>query len=121
MTGSVSSPITLREGIGEMDFDRIHQWLTTSYWAAGISRVLVKQAAANSTLVLGAFTADGAQVGYLRVVSDTVRFAYIMDVFVDAGHRRQGIAGLLVGGATGHPRLALVRKWTLATRDAHPV
>jgi len=42
-------------------------------------------------------------------------------VFVAEPHRRKGLARAMVRFAIDHPELADVRRWVLATRDAHPV
>ncbi len=105
---------------GRLDFRTLERWLTASYWSPGIRMPEILQGARNSALNLGCYLGD-RQVGYLRVASDRTRFAYIMDVYVEEGHRKKGLARALVEAAVGHPDLADVYKWTLATRDAHPV
>jgi GNAT superfamily N-acetyltransferase len=110
-----------REGFEVMDFGRVHAWLAATYWTPGIPRERVERAARNSALVLGAFTPEGVQVGFMRVVSDKTRFAYLCDVIVDESHRNRGIARAMVEFALGHPEFATVTTWTLATRDAHGV
>ncbi len=110
----------LRTGSSEMDFKTVHSWLSGSYWSPGISLEDVKRAAENSSLVIGAFI-DDKQVGYLRVVSDKTTFGWICDVFVEETHRGHGIAKQLVKRAiedAEHPNL---RRWVLATRDAHTI
>jgi len=111
----------LREGYSVMDFAQVQTLLAATYWAPGISRETVEHAARNSALVIGAFAADGTQVGYARVVSDKTRFAYLCDVVVAEACRKQGIGRALVQQALEHPDLATVSTWTLATRDAHEV
>lgn len=112
---------SVREGFAVMDFARVHAWLAATYWTPGIARETVERAARNSALLIGAFTLEGVQIGYARVVSDQTRFAYLCDVVVDEPYRRQGVAGAMVRFALDHPELATVRTWTLATRDAHGV
>jgi len=112
---------SVREGFAAMDFARVHAWLAATYWTPGIARETVERAARNSALLIGAFTLEGVQIGYARVVSDQTRFAYLCDVVVDEPYRRQGVAGAMVRFALDHPELAAVRTWTLATRDAHGV
>ena len=104
-----------------MDFACVHAWLTTSYWTPGITRERIEHASRNSALVLSSFASDGAQTGFLRVVSDKTRFAYFCDVWVDEAHRGQGLARALVRHAMEHPDFATVTTWTLATKDAQTV
>lgn len=111
----------IHEGIAAMDFVRVTEFLSSSYWSPGIAQETVERGARNSAVVIGVFTDDGRQVGYGRVVSDCTRFAYLADIFVDEAHRGRGLARAMVGYALAHPDLATVRTWTLATQDAHGV
>ncbi|MDE2125551.1 MAG: GNAT family N-acetyltransferase [Armatimonadetes bacterium] len=103
-----------------IDFDRVHAWLTAAYWSPGVSRERVERAAAGSSLLVGAYF-GGVQAGYLRVVSDRATFAWICDVWVDKPHRQQGLARAMVRFALDHPEHKGLRRWVLATRDAHRV
>ncbi len=103
-----------------LDFPRIHAWLSASYWSPGIPLETVRRGAEFATLVLGCYGSEG-QVGYLRVISDRVRFAYLMDVYVAEDRRRQGLATALVEAAKAHPLLSGVYQWVLATLDMHAV
>lgn len=109
----------IEEGQSRIDWARVHAWLTGSYWSPCITRERVERAAQQSTLVLGAFRGQ-EQVGYLRVVSDKTRFAYICDVWVDEAHRRRGLARAMIRHAMEHPEFSTV-SWLLATVDAHEV
>ncbi|HPA20247.1 MAG TPA: GNAT family N-acetyltransferase [Verrucomicrobiae bacterium] len=111
----------IHDGIAAMDFARVQVLLAATYWAEGIDRGRVERAAQNSALVIGAFAADGAQVGYARVVSDKTRFAYVCDVVVDEAHRDRGLGRAMVRFALEHPDFSTVTTWTLSTRDAHGV
>lgn len=103
---------------GRIDLDRVHAFLASeSYWAAGISRARLERAIAHS-LCFSAFMA-GKQVGFARVVSDRATFAHLTDLFVLPDARGQGIATRLVRAALGHPELKGMRRWMLATREAH--
>jgi GNAT superfamily N-acetyltransferase len=104
-----------------VDYGRVSEWLAQAYWCPGIPRAAVEQAARHSSLVVGAYAADGAQVGYLRVVSDQTRFANIMDVFVAEPQRRRGLGRALVRFALAHPAHRDIPRWLLGTKDAHGV
>lgn len=100
-----------------LDIRRIHGFLTGSYWAEGIPREVVERSIANS-LNFGLY--DGQeQVGFARVVTDRATFAWIADVYVEEGHRGQGLGKLLMRAVMAHPDLQGLRRWMLGTRDAH--
>lgn len=107
------------EDITRIDWARVHSWLASSYWSPGITRDWVERGALHSALVLGAYSSR-EQVGFLRVVSDLTRWAYLCDVWVDSAHRGKGLGRRMVRYALEHPELARV-KWVLATADAHGV
>ena len=100
-----------------LDLAVVHNFLKTSYWAAGISADVVVRSVENS-LTFGMF-ADGAQVGFARVVTDYATFAYLADVFILEEFRGQGLGVWLVEVVVSHPELQTVRGWLLATADAH--
>ncbi len=60
-----------------------------------------------------------AQVGFARVVSDRATFAYLADVFVLEAFRGQGLSKWLMETILAHPELQDLRRWLLATADAH--
>ncbi len=104
----------------DLDFTAIHGWLTTTYWTPDISREVVEQGFINSRLVLGAFVGE-RQVGVARALTDTTRFGYVLDVFVAEAFRGRGIGRTMVQRLVEHPDVVLVKRWLLATRDAHEV
>lgn len=110
----------LREGADAVDFDRVHGWLTQTYWSPGIEREKVVRAAQGSSLVINAYH-EGNQVGYLRLVSDRATFAWVCDVFVAEEARGHGLAKRMVRHALEHPLHQGLRRWMLATADAHGV
>jgi GNAT superfamily N-acetyltransferase len=114
------SDIEIDDDLDRIEFARVHTWLASTYWSPDIPRERVERAARHSSLVIGAYR-NGEQVGYLRVVSDRTTFAYLCDVFVDERHRGQGVARAMVRHALSHPEHQGLRRWLLATRDAHPV
>jgi GNAT superfamily N-acetyltransferase len=109
---------------GRFDRAAIHAALTESYWAAGVSRDVVERSL-DASLGIGAYhEPDGpagpaVQVGLLRVVSDRATFAWVCDVYVLAEHRGRGLGKRLMAMALAHPELQGLRRWMLATRDAH--
>ncbi len=111
--------IVLDDDATRLDVARVHRWLASSYWSPGIERALVERAIAGSHC-LGAYR-DGEQVGYARAITDHATFAWIADVWVDAGARGQGLGRRMVRWFVDHPRFAGVRRIALVTADAHGV
>lgn len=102
----------------ELDVDLVYQFLSKrSTWAIGIPRDVVERAIANS-LCFGAYV-EGRQVGFARVVTDGATFGYLADVFVVEAERGKGHSKKLVEAVLAHPDLRGLRRFMLATADAH--
>jgi GNAT superfamily N-acetyltransferase len=101
-----------------LSLDVIHGFLTSCYWAKGISREVVERSIEHS-LCFGVYDGAGAQVGFARVVSDFATVAYLGDVFVLESHRGRGLSKWLMECIVQHPALQNLRRWILLTRDAH--
>ena len=101
------------------DLDAIHRMLAGAYWSEGVSRHIVAEALRNSITAVAIDDASGATIGLARVVSDHATFAWLCDVIVDEPFRGQGVARRLLEELERYPTLQTVRRWCLATRDAH--
>jgi GNAT superfamily N-acetyltransferase len=99
-----------------LDLAVIHRFLSSSYWAEGISIELIKRSIEGS-LNFGVFH-QGQQVGFARVVTDKATFAWLGDVFILETHRGRGVALWLMKTIVAHPDLQGLRRFLLATRDA---
>ena len=100
-----------------LDLGVVHGFLTTSYWAQGISEELVRRSIEQS-LCFGVYH-DQTQVGFARVITDRATFAYVADVFIVDQHRGHGLGKWLIETIVEHPELSGLRRWILVTRDAH--
>ena len=108
---------TITTDPARVDLDVVHGFLRTAYWCDGIPRETVARAVAGSlnfSVWLG-----GRQAGYARVVTDRATFAWVCDVFVLESYRGRGLAKWLMRTVGQHPELQGLRRWLLATRDAH--
>jgi len=101
----------------KLDRKVIHQFLEGSYWAKGIPPGIVDRCIENS-LCFGLYEGN-RQVGFARVISDLSTFAYLADVFVLESARGRGLGIWLIETIMGHPQLQGLRRWMLATADAH--
>ena len=100
-----------------LDAAAIHAYLTQSYWSPGIPRAMVERTIANS-LCFGLYC-GAEQVGFARVVTDRATFAYLADVFILDPHRGKGLSKWLMEFVKGHEDLQGLRRFMLATKDAH--
>lgn len=132
-----------------LDLDVIHRYLSEeAYWSPGIPREVVARAIANS-LCFGIYekgglpgpssreapgfaevasprqasltsrAKPGAQVGFARLITDRATYAYLADVFVLPAHRGKGLSKHLMETIIAYPEMQGLRRWMLATRDAH--
>lgn len=101
-----------------LDVDAIHDFLSNeSYWAGNRSRGQTETAIANS-ICFGVYDGE-RQIGFARVVSDKATFAYLGDVYILNEYRGQGLSKWLMQVIVDHSELQGLRRWVLATKDAH--
>jgi GNAT superfamily N-acetyltransferase len=101
-----------------LDVTMIHSFLANeSYWVPGISRASVEKCIKHS-LCFGVYL-DGRQIGFARAVTDFVRYAHLLDVFVLPEFRGRSIGKLLIENILAHPELGTIVRYTLGTQDAH--
>jgi GNAT superfamily N-acetyltransferase len=107
-----------------LDLDIIHTFLSEhSYWARGIPRDVVARSISHS-VCFGVYAVspsnlDRHQIGFARVTTDRATFAYVGDVFILPEHRGRGLSKRLMEAILAHPDLQGLRRWMLATADAH--
>jgi GNAT superfamily N-acetyltransferase len=100
-----------------LDIAAVHAYLTQSYWSPGVPRRVIERAI-DGSLCFGVYH-QSLQVGFARVISDQATFAYLADVYILEAHRGQGLSKRLMEAVMTHPDLQGLRRFMLATRDAH--
>lgn len=114
----MSGDLRISTDRSELDLTLIHHFLSTrTYWAKGIPLERVRRAIDHS-LCFGGFVGT-AQVAFARVISDFATFANLVDVFVLPEYRGCGYGKQVVQAVLDHPELQGLRRFTLATGDAH--
>jgi len=101
----------------KLDIELIHKFLSTSYWAKGRTIEEVKKSIEHS-ICFGVYK-DSKQIGFARIVTDYTLIAYLMDVFILEEHRGKGFSKLLLKKIFEDDRFKSIKKWMLATKDAH--
>ena len=100
-----------------LDIAYIHGFLSRSYWAEEIPLDVVQRSIQGS-LCFGVYH-NNRQIGFARVITDEATFAYLCDVFIDENFRGRGLSKWLMETVIAYPGLQGLRRFMLATRDAH--
>ena len=109
--------ITVSTDKNKLNVPFIQNFLKDIYWAAGRT-VEEVQTTIEHSFCFGIYL-DDQQIGFARVITDYVVFAYVMDVFIDEKHRGKGYSSILIDNLLKEPQLKEVKIWRLATSDAH--
>ena len=109
--------ITVSTDKSKLDVPFIQNFLKDIYWAAGRTIEEV-QTTIDASFCFGIYLEE-EQIGFARVITDYVVFAYLMDVFMDEKHRGKGYSSILIDAMMKEPELQQVKIWRLATSDAH--
>lgn len=116
-TGYGRKRIAVSTDKARLDIGAIHDFLKSAYWCENIPYDVVRKSIEHS-LCFGMF--DGQrQIGFARVITDYATFAYLGDVYILDEYRGQGLAKMLMRCVMDHPGLQGLRRFSLATRDAH--
>jgi len=108
--------ITISTDKSKLNVLFIQNFLKDIYWAAGRTMNEV-QTTIDSSVCFGIYLND-VQIGFARVITDYVVFAYVMDVFITEEHRGNGYSSVLIDAMINEPALNEVKIWRLATSDA---
>jgi GNAT superfamily N-acetyltransferase len=109
--------ITVSTDKSKLDIQFVQNFLEGVYWTAGRTIDEV-QTTIDASFCFGIYL-NGKQIGFARVITDYVVFAYVMDVFIDEKHRSKGYSSILIKAMMDEPKLQEVKIWRLATSDAH--
>lgn len=102
----------------KLQIDRIHKYLSQeSYWAQHIPKEIILQAIQGS-MCFGVYWQE-EQIGFARVITDHATFAYLADVYIVTQHRKKGLSKELMNFILSHNELRSLRRFMLATKDAH--
>jgi GNAT superfamily N-acetyltransferase len=116
---------TISTDPARVDVDAVYAYISRSYWATGRPRA-IQEAALRHSLNFGVYHHTShldeqkpTQVGLARVITDYATFAYLCDVYILEEHQGNGLGKWLIDTLINDPLLHTVRRFMLATRDAH--
>jgi len=117
-TESQHGEFTISTDRNRLQIAVIHKYLSEeSYWAT--ERTYEQTATAIKNSLPFAIYKGENQVGFARVVTDYATFAYLGDVFILPEYQGKNLGKFLLKVIVEHPDLQNLRRWILATKDAH--
>jgi GNAT superfamily N-acetyltransferase len=106
----------------KLDINIIHDYLCNeSYWAKNIPLETVERSIEGSCC-FGLYVKENSilkHVGFARVITDYATFAYLADVFIVESYRGKSLSKWMMQTIMDCPDLQGLRRWLLATKDAH--
>lgn len=106
----------------DIDFDKVFNFISQSYWAKGIPRSVFDKAIDNSmcfSVLKVTLSGESQLVGFARMITDKATFAYLADVYIEEIERGKGLSKMLLDDIMSHEDLKGLRRIMLATKDAH--
>jgi GNAT superfamily N-acetyltransferase len=114
----VSPGIELDDDRARIDVATVHRYVSEhAYWALGRPYEAMHHLISDAARVLGLYD-EGRQIGFCRVASDGITYAWLFDVYVLPSYRGRGLGVELVREAVENGPHADLR-WILHTRDMH--
>lgn len=100
-----------------IDIEAVCSLLKQTYWANSRKKDVVIKSLKNSLCF--SLLHKGRQIGLIRVITDGATFAYLCDVVIEEEYRHKGLGKWFLECVFKYPDLQNLRRWFLATRDAH--
>lgn len=102
----------------KLQIEVIYSFLSNeSYWAKNIPLKTIEDSIKNS-LCFGVYSKN-QQIGFGRVITDYATFGYLADVFIIESYRGKGVSKKLIEFIMNYPAIKKLRRFMLATKDAH--
>ncbi|MEC7263532.1 MAG: GNAT family N-acetyltransferase [Bacteroidota bacterium] len=108
----------ISEDKGKLDVPKIHKEVTSTYWGRGrtMDQTLMT---IDKCVCFGLYADKDEQVGFARLLTDSLIFAYIMDVVIFDPYKGKGLGKKLVKYILERPDIQTVKTVALKTKDAH--
>tara|TARA_R110002051_G_scaffold150662_3_gene223247 strand:+ start:10175 stop:10591 length:417 start_codon:yes stop_codon:yes gene_type:complete len=102
-----------------LDVYKIQQYISNeSYWGKGRTIEEV-QTTIDHSFCFGIYNSNKQQMGFARLVTDYILFAYVMDVIIFPEYQGKGYGKELVAYIMAHEIIKKVKTVALKTKDAH--
>ncbi len=98
------------------DLEAVFAFLTEAKWWIELTRESLERALRHSLCF--SLKEGDRQIGFARVITDFVTYAYVCDVYIIAERRGRGLGSWLIQSALEHPDLKRLKRVALITHDA---
>ena len=101
------------EQLNVSQLDQLHTLFKRMWWTQGrtMEDILTML---RTSMSFGLIRNDTQElVGYARVLTDEIKYAFIFDVMTDEAYRGQGLGKMLMNAIIAHPRLNKVKNFEL--------
>lgn len=103
----------------KLNINAIQQYISIeSYWGKGRTKEETQMTIDNS-LCFGLYDRNDDQMGFARIVTDYVVFAYLMDIIIFPKYQGNGLGKKLVDHIMACELIQRVTTIALKTKDAH--
>lgn len=102
----------------KLDIEKVHKEIKATYWGGYRSQEETIRTIEN-TICFGLFNSDDEQIGFARLLTDSVVFAYLMDVVIFDPYKGWGLGKMLIKHIMDRPDVQTVKTVALKTKDAH--
>lgn len=101
-----------------LDRNAVFEFLAQAKWWTELTEVSLERAIENSLCFSLITTKHNQQLGWARVITDYVTYAYLCDVFIVEEQRGRGLGSWMIRCVLEHPDLKHLKRVALITHDA---
>jgi GNAT superfamily N-acetyltransferase len=99
-----------------LDMEAVFGFLAQAKWWTELTRESLERALRHSLCF--SLKEGDRQIGFARVITDFVTYAYLCDVYIVEERRGRGLGSWLIHSALEHPDLKKLKRVALITHDA---
>ena len=107
---------TISTDPGKLDFDVVFGFLAQAKWWTELTSESLERALRHSLCF--SLKECGRQIGFARIITDFVTYAYLCDVYIVEERRGRGLGSWLIHSVLEHPDLKNLKRVALITHDA---
>lgn len=107
---------TIIEQLNNSQIKQLHDLCQEMWWCKGRTMDELLTLLKNCLSIAIVEAASDSLVGYARVLTDEIKYAYIFDVMTAEHNRKKGLGKMLVEAIITHPKLRNVKNFELTCK-----